>query len=52
MPHMQTTRHDIYFGKSHLLLPVIPAPENKSEFIIAVDRLRSVASWACKFVED
>ncbi|MBP1707885.1 MAG: X-Pro dipeptidyl-peptidase domain protein, partial [Chloroflexi bacterium] len=27
MPHMQTTRHDIYFGKSHLLLPVIPAPE-------------------------
>ena len=25
MPHMQTTRHDIYFGKSHLLVPVIPA---------------------------
>jgi predicted acyl esterase len=24
LPHMQTTRHDIYFGKSHLLLPVIP----------------------------
>jgi uncharacterized protein len=25
LPHMQTTRHDIHFGKSHLLLPVIPA---------------------------
>jgi len=25
LPHMQTVTHDIYFGKSHLLLPYIPA---------------------------
>ena len=24
LPHMQTVKHDIHFGKSHLLLPVIP----------------------------
>jgi len=25
LPGMQTVKHDIHFGKSHLFLPVIPA---------------------------
>jgi hypothetical protein len=27
LPCMQTIKHDVYLGKSHLLLPVIPAGE-------------------------
>ncbi len=28
LPHMQTVKHDIHFGKSHLLLPIIPQEKN------------------------
>jgi predicted acyl esterase len=30
LPHMETVKHDIHFGKSHLLLPVIPAARKQS----------------------
>ena len=31
LPTMRTTTCDIYFGKSHLLLPVVPIPEDQIE---------------------